>query len=88
MMYRSGMISLALSLFLACLTLVLVTRSLVLAAMASACIGSVVIVFLGVMQLMGWTLGARWALPDTRLASITVSCLRVMHPCHAPVLPQ
>lgn len=57
-MYRSGMLSLALSLFLACLTLVLVTRAFVLAALASACIASVVLVFLGAMQLLGWTLGA------------------------------
>ena len=57
-MFNSGIMSLALSLFLACLTLVLVTGNLVLAGLASACITAVVVVFMGAMQLLGWTLGA------------------------------
>lgn len=57
-MFNSGMLSLALSLLLACLTLVVVTGNLVLAALASTCITAVVVVFLGAMQLLGWTLGA------------------------------
>ena len=58
-MFRSGIASLALSLLLACATLVAVTGNLVLAGLASACITSVVVVFLGAMQLLGWTLGAQ-----------------------------
>jgi hypothetical protein len=57
-MFNSGMVSLGLSLFLACATLVVVTGNLILAALASACISSVVVIFLGSMQLMGWSLGA------------------------------
>ena len=58
-MFVSGRWSLALSLLLACGTLVLVTGHLALAAFASACIAGVVVVLVGAMQLLGWTLGAR-----------------------------
>jgi hypothetical protein len=68
-MFRSGKMSLALSLLLACLTLVLVTGNLVLAAMASACITSVVVIFLGSLQLMGWTLGMYHATTTARCAA-------------------
>jgi hypothetical protein len=57
-MLRSGVLSLALSLALACATLIAVTGNLALAGLASGCITSVVVVFLGAMQLLGWTLGA------------------------------
>jgi hypothetical protein len=57
-MFRSGKLSWLLSLCLAWLALVLVTFNLLLAAMACACITSVAVIFLGALQLMGWTLGA------------------------------
>lgn len=57
-MFRSGQISLALSLALALLALVVVSGNVVLALLASACMIAVITIFLGAMELMGWTLGA------------------------------
>ena len=78
-MFNSGVMSLALSLFLACLTLVLVTGNLVLAGLASACITAVVVVFMGAMQLLGWTLGAHcshdWSC--AKFVHLRGGCMRV-----------
>jgi hypothetical protein len=57
-MFRSGQISLTLSLVLALLALVVVSGNVVLALLASACMLAVITVFLGILELMGWTLGA------------------------------
>lgn len=57
-MFQSGQASLALSLALACAVLAAVTGNLVLALLASACMCAIVVVFLGAMQLFGWSLGA------------------------------
>lgn len=57
-MFRSGQVSLALSLALALLALVAVSGNVVLALLASACMFAVITIFLGAMELMGWTLGA------------------------------
>ena len=57
-MFRSGQISLVLSLALALLALVAVSGNMVLALLASACMIAVITIFLGAMELMGWTIGA------------------------------
>lgn len=57
-MFRSGEVSLALSLALAAATLVAVTGNLLLAALASAAVAGVVAIFLASMQILGWSLGA------------------------------
>ena len=57
-MFRSGQISLALSLTLALLALVAVSGNVVLALLASACMIAVITIFLGAIEMMGWTLGA------------------------------
>jgi hypothetical protein len=61
-MFRSGLVSLALSLALGLLALFVVSGNVVLALLASACMISVITIFLGAMELMGWTLGVLWAL--------------------------
>lgn len=56
-MFQSGQVSLALSLALALLALVAVAGNVVLAFLATVCMISVLTIFLGVVELMGWTLG-------------------------------
>jgi hypothetical protein len=63
-MFRSGQVSLALSLVLALLALFVVSGNIVVALLASACMIAVITIILGSMELMGWTLGAFSALND------------------------
>jgi hypothetical protein len=56
-MFRSGQVSLALSLAFALAALVAVSGNLLLAALAAGCMLAITTIFLGTMQLLGWTLG-------------------------------
>eukprot|EP00892_Ulva_mutabilis_P012184 jgi/Ulvmu1/9338/UM050_0088.1 len=85
-MFRSGQMSLALSLALACAVLAAVTGNLVLALLASACMCAVVIVFLGAMQLFGWSLGVVECVGIAIMVGLAVDYIVHMATCvaHCP----